>query len=111
MDDAMKRIDVIRSYWNGELSGQQAAQELKVSVPTFHKWEKRALSALVDSQMPRQAGRPKKPEIDRQKQDLKKALLESEKRMLAMDLAMEINDRLSGGSEDPKKKRRKKKGS
>ena len=116
---AMKRIDVIRRYWNGELSGPEAAKELDTSLPTFHKWEKRALDALLHSQVDRPAGRPKDlaAEARRKKAEVEKALEAAEERMLAMDFALDVKELLLHGTDEDdeppkrKKKRGRKKGS
>lgn len=64
------RASLILQVRAGQLTAQQAAQQLGLSRQAFYKWEKRGLKALMQALEDQPAGRPKAstdPEKDRLK--------------------------------------------
>ncbi len=81
---ARLRAALIVQVQCGQITATEAAAQLGVSRKTYYEWEKRALQALVGSQMDRPGGRPATPQdpqteaLEQQNQDLRqqKAILE-----------------------------------
>ncbi len=53
------RASLILQVRSGQMTAEQAAQQLGISRQAFYKWEKRALKALLNALQDRPAGRPK----------------------------------------------------
>lgn len=53
------RASLILQVRSGQLTAQQAAQQLGISRQAFYKWERRALKALLNALQDQPAGRPK----------------------------------------------------
>jgi len=77
---ARRRAALIVQVQCGQITATEAAAQLGVSRKTYYEWEKRALQALVGSQMDRPGGRPATPRdpekttLQEQKQDLREQL-------------------------------------
>jgi transposase len=61
MTPAQQRASLILQVRTGQLTAQQAAQQLGISRQAFYKWEKRGLQALMQALEDQPAGRPKAP--------------------------------------------------
>jgi transposase len=61
MTPAQQRASLILQVRAGQLTAQQAAQQLGISRQAYYKWEKRALQALLRALEDQPAGRPKAP--------------------------------------------------
>lgn len=53
------RASLILQVRSGQITAQQAAQQLGISRQAFYKWEKRALKALLNALQDQPPGRPK----------------------------------------------------
>jgi transposase len=77
---ARRRAALIVQVQCGQITATEAAAQLGVSRKTYYEWEKRALQALVGSQMDRAGGRPANPRdpekvtLQEQKQDLQEQI-------------------------------------
>lgn len=56
---SQQRASLILQVRSGQITAQQAAQQLGISRQAFYKWEKRALKALLIALEDQPAGRPK----------------------------------------------------
>ena len=59
MTSSELRASLILQVRSGQLTAQQAAQQLGISRQAFYKWERRALKALLQALQDQPAGRPK----------------------------------------------------
>lgn len=59
MTPSQLRASLILQVRAGQLTAQQAAQQLGISRQAFYKWEKRALKALLHALQDQPPGRPK----------------------------------------------------
>ena len=59
MTASQKRASLILQVRSGQLTAQEAAQQLSISRQAFYKWEKRALKALLNALEDQPPGRPK----------------------------------------------------
>ena len=59
MTSSELRASLILQVRSGQLTAEQAAQQLGISRQAFYKWERRALKALLNALEDRPAGRPK----------------------------------------------------
>ena len=64
------RASLILQVRSGQLTAQQAAQQLGISRQAFYKWERRALKALLNALQDQPPGRPKGM-VDPEKDELK----------------------------------------
>ena len=77
---ARLRAELILKVRSGLMTASAAAKRLGVSRKTYYKWEKRALTGMVDGLCEREAGRPaSKP--DEEKENLKKKVAELEREL------------------------------
>lgn len=74
------RASLILQVRAGQITAQQAAQQLGISRQAFYKWEKRALKALLNALQDQPAGRPKGT-TDPQKDQLKSRVAELERQV------------------------------
>lgn len=81
-EKARERAELIVQVRSGRLSAKEAARRLGVSRKTYYKWEKRALSKMVEALRDREGGRPSRP-VDPEKETLKKRVedLEAQERV------------------------------
>ncbi len=59
MTSSELRASLILQVRSGQLTAQQAAQQLGISRQAFYKWERRALKALLHALQDQPPGRPK----------------------------------------------------
>ena len=59
MTPSQQRASLILQVRTGQLTAQQAAQQLGISRQAFYKWEKRGLEALLNALQDQPPGRPK----------------------------------------------------
>ena len=74
------RASLILQVRAGQITAQQAAQQLGISRQAFYKWEKRALKALLRALQDQPAGRPKGT-TDPEKDQLKRRVEELERQV------------------------------
>jgi len=80
MTSSERRASLILQVRSGQITAQQAAQELGISRQAFYKWEKRALKALLNSLQDQPSGRPKAAS-DPEKDQLKSRVEELERQV------------------------------
>jgi transposase-like protein len=74
------RASLILQVRSGQITAQQAAQQLGISRQAFYKWEKRALKALLNALEDQPPGRPKGT-TDPEKDQLKNRVEELERQV------------------------------
>ena len=74
------RASLILQVRAGQLTAQQAAQQLGISRQAFYKWERRALKALLNALQDQPPGRPKGT-TDPEKDQLKSRVEELERQV------------------------------
>ena len=80
MTPSQQRASLILQVRAGQITAQQAAQQLGISRQAFYKWEKRALKALLRALEDQPAGRPKGT-TDPEKDQLKNRVEELERQV------------------------------
>ena len=80
MTPSQARASLILQVRSGQITAQQAAQQLGISRQAFYKWEKRALKALLNALENQPAGRPKGT-TDPEKDQLKNRVQELERKV------------------------------
>jgi len=101
------RASLILQVRAGQITAQQAAQQLGISRQAFYKWEKRALKALLHALQDQPAGRPKGT-TDPEKDQLKSRVEELERQVRLYEqrdeLRMLLKQMESRGHRDSTKK-------
>jgi len=98
---ARQRAQLIMQVRSGILTAEAAARQLQISRKTYYKWERRALTAMVEALGNRDQGRPPQP------RDLEKAALRRQMTELQAKLAvLEQTERLRQLLAQPDKKNR-----
>src|SRR5574341_2024333 len=96
---ARQRAQLIMQVRSGVLTAEAAARQLGVSRKTYYKWERRALTAIVEALGNRDQGRPPQPS------DPEKAALRRQTEELQAKLAvLEQTERLRRLLAQPDKK-------
>jgi transposase len=80
MTPSEKRASLILQVRTGQITAQQAAQQLGISRQAFYKWEKRGLQALLNALQDQPPGRPKGT-TDPEKNQLKSRVEELERQV------------------------------
>lgn len=80
MSPSQLRASLILQVRAGQITAQQAAQQLGISRQAFYKWEKRALKALLNALEDQPPGRPKAT-TDPEKDQLKTRVEELERQV------------------------------
>lgn len=80
MSPAQLRASLILQVRSGQITAQEAAQQLGISRQAFYKWEKRALKALLNALEDQPPGRPRQP-TDPEKHQLKDRVEELERQV------------------------------
>ena len=80
MTPSQQRASLILQVRSGQITAQEAAQQLGISRQAFYKWEKRALKALLNALENQPAGRPKGT-TDPEKDQLKDRVEELERKV------------------------------
>ena len=80
MTPSHQRTSLILQVRAGQITAQQAAQQLGISRQAFYKWEKRALKALLNALQDQPPGRPKATS-DPEKDQLKTRVEELERQV------------------------------
>jgi transposase len=78
MTPSQQRASLIVQVRAGQITAQQAAQQLGISRQAFYKWEKRALQALLQALEDQPPGRPRTP-TDPEKDQLQSRVAELER--------------------------------
>ncbi len=80
MTPSQKRASLILQVRAGQITAQEAAQQLGISRQAYYKWEKRALAALLQSLEDQPKGRPPTA-TDPEKEQLQSRVQELEKKL------------------------------
>jgi len=80
MSPSHQRASLIMQVRSGQITVQEAAQQLGISRQAYYKWEKRALKALLNALEDQPAGRPKGT-TDPEKDQLKGRVEELERKV------------------------------
>src|SRR5438034_9861952 len=80
MTHSQKRASLILQVRAGQITAQEAAQQLGISRQAYYKWEKRALAALLQSLEDQPKGRPPTA-TDPEKEQLQSRVQELEKKL------------------------------
>jgi transposase-like protein len=80
MTPSEERASLILQVRSGQITAQQAAQQLGISRQAFYKWERRALKALLKALQDQPPGRPKGT-VDPEKDQLKSRVEELERKV------------------------------
>jgi transposase len=91
--EAKKRAQVILRVRSGEMTATEGAKELGISRKSFYKWEKRALSGMVEALSDQNSGRPVS-EVDEEKEAMRRKILELEKELKLTKAGNEIRSLL-----------------
>ena len=97
---ARQRAQLIMQVRSGVLSAQEAARQLGISRKTYYKWERRALTAMVEALGNREHGRPPLP-IDPEKEALQHQTQELQAKLQVLEQTVRIRQQL----EQPDKKK------
>ncbi len=102
------RASLIVQVRSGQLTAQQAAQQLGISRQAFYKWERRALKALLNALQDQPPGRPKAAS-DPEKDQLKSRVEQLERQVRLYEQRDNLRTLLkqmeeSGGSDSSTKK-------
>jgi transposase len=97
---ARQRAQLIMQVRSGVLSAQEAARQLRISLKTYYKWERRALAAMVEALGNREQGRPPRP-LDPEKEALQRQTQELQAKLQVLEQTEQIRQRL----EQPDKKK------
>jgi len=91
---ARHRAALIVQVQCGQITAKEAAAQLGVSRKTYYQWEKRALQALVGSQMDRPGGRPATPH-DAQKEQLQQQAGQLQDQLQTLEQTLAIRQQLA----------------
>jgi transposase len=80
MTPSQKRASLILQVRAGQITAQEAAQQLGISRQAYYKWEQRGLRALLQSLEDQPKGRPPAPS-DPEKNQLRSRVEELEKKV------------------------------
>src|SRR6516164_7089512 len=80
MSPSHQRASLIMQVRAGQITVQEAAQQLGISRQAYYKWERRALKALINALEDQPAGRPREA-TDPEKDQLKDRVQELERKV------------------------------
>jgi transposase len=80
MTPSQQRASLILQVRAGQITAQEAAQQLGISRQAFYKWERRALKALINALQDQPPGRPKAAS-DPEKEQLQNRVNELERKV------------------------------
>ncbi len=81
---ARQRAQLIMQVRSGVLTAEVAARQLGISRKTYYKWERRALTAMVEALGNRSQGRPPRP-VDPEKQALRRQTEELQAKLAVLE--------------------------
>lgn len=101
-----QRAEQIIKVRSGLITATQAAENLNISRKNYYKWEERALKGMMDALADQSSGRPGL-DVDREKEMLKRKLLEAEEQIRLLEQRLHIKAVMSEpvGKEAKKKVR------
>src|SRR5262245_32571945 len=108
MTPSQQRASLILQVRAGQITAQEAAQQLGISRQAYYKWEKRALKALLQSLEDQPKGRPptakdsEKEQLQSEVQELKKKVRLYEEREQLRNLLKQMEEPDDSGSSTKK---------
>jgi len=104
MSRSQLRATLILQVRSGQLTAEQAAQQLGISRQRYYTWEKRALKALLRALEDQPKGRPKgKP--DPEKQTLQNRVKELEQQVQLFQEKEQLRQKLKAIRAEPDRKK------
>ena len=104
MSRSQLRATLILQVRAGQLTAEQAAQQLGISRQRYYKWEKRALKALLHAVEDQPKGRPKR-KSDPEKQTLQYRVKELEQQVAAFQEKEQLRQKLKAIRAEPDRKK------
>jgi transposase len=98
---ARQRAQLIMQVRSGILTAEAAARQLQISRKTYYKWERRALTAMVEALGNRDQGRPPQPR-DPEKAALRRQMTELQAKLAVLEQTEQLRQLLA----QPDKKNR-----
>ncbi|MBS1117310.1 MAG: hypothetical protein H6Q87_1694 [candidate division NC10 bacterium] len=98
---ARQRAQLIMQVRSGILTAEAAARQLQISRKTYYKWERRALTAMVEALGNRDQGRPPQPR-DPEKAALRRQMTELQAKLAVLEQTEQLRQLLA----QPEKKNR-----
>jgi transposase-like protein len=108
--EAALRAQLLLDVMAGRKTASEAAETLGISRKSWHSWQKAGLDALLQAMTHGEPGRPRKPTVDPELQNLRKTSAEQVKRIRQLECSIMIIKAASGLTGQKAKKRDKKKG-
>lgn len=105
MSRSEQRATLILQVRSGQLTAEQAAQQLGISRQRYYHWEKRALKALLSALEDQPHGRPQ-GKSDPEKQALQSRVKQLEQQLQQMQERDQLRLRLKAMTAEPKKNSR-----
>ena len=102
-DRAIERAEQIIKVRSGLSTATEAASNLGISRKSYYQWEGKALKGMMAALANRFSGRPA-PEVDREKEGLKKELSEAKDRIRILEQQLYVRQVMSMPMKEPKKK-------
>jgi len=91
---ARQRAQLIMQVRSGVLTAEAAARQLGVSRKTYYKWERRALTAMVEALGNRDQGRLPRP-VDPEKVALRRQMTELQAKLTVLEQTAQLRQRLA----------------
>ena len=104
MSRSQLRATLILQVRSGQLTAEQAAQQLGISRQRYYTWEKRALKALLRALEDQPKGRPK-GKSDPEKQTLQNRVKELEEQVQAFQEKEQLRQKLKEIRAEPDRKK------
>jgi len=104
MSRSQLRATLILQVRSGQLTAEQAAQQLGISRQRYYTWEKRALKALLRALEDQPKGRPK-GKSDPEKQTLQNRVKELEQQVQAFQEKEQLRQKLKEIRAEPDRKK------
>ncbi len=98
---ARLRAELILQVRSGVVTAEAAARQLGVSRKTYYKWERRALTAMVEALGNQDQGRPLRP-VDPEKEALRRQTQELQAKLAVLEQTEQLRQLLA----QPDKKNR-----
>ena len=98
---ARQRAQLIMQVRSGVVTAEAAARQLGISRKTYYKWERRALTAMVEALGDRDQGRPPRP-VDPEKEALRRQTQDLQAKLAVLEQTEQLRQLVA----QPEKKNR-----
>ena len=98
---ARQRAQLIMQVRSGMVTAEAAARSLGISRKTYYKWERRALTAMVEALGDRDQGRPPRP-VDPEKEALRRQTQDLQAKLAVLEQTEQLRQLVA----QPEKKNR-----